>query len=85
LFKIFCKSSKKFLKSIKNFVNKKDLFTKGECFRKAQVSTPLRFARNDKFRYVISTGAERNGEILKNIFNFLLHVLKKVVFLQPEK
>ncbi len=27
---------------------KKDLFTKGECFRKAQVSTSLRSARNDE-------------------------------------
>ena len=28
--------------------NKKDLFTRGECFRKAQVSIPLRYTRNDK-------------------------------------
>ena len=48
-------------------LKKEDLFTGGECFRFAQVSTPLRFARNDGKKNVISTEprlkGEGNGEI----------------------
>ena len=59
-----------------NHSNAGDLFTKGECFRKAQVSIPLRSSQNDEFFAIGEVGLDK---VHKETFERQIDVFEEMI------